>query len=185
MPHWLPPLVALLFVAAVFAALIVWRLRFGRIGSGRSYSFEDRPEPPDAGSGPALDLGDARCDHPKATTPELLVVFGTTVGRIGPASPLCTACLQAWLERHSTRCASCDGPICPGMPVAQAWIGAPHPYTHMNFICTETAGLWCGRWGRGRLITLHETEPGTYASGTANAMAHELKAAGTPPKDTR
>lgn len=176
MPHWLPPLIAMLFVIGIFATLVAWRLRMYRGGRGSSYSFEDRPEGAASGAAEsAFDFSDVSCAHPKPTSPDVLVVFGTPVGRIGPDAPLCTACMQAWLERHSTRCASCGGPICPGMPVGQAWVGAPHPHTHMTFACTESGGLWCGRWGKGRLISLHEIDPGKYAPGTANAMAHVLK----------
>ncbi|MEY4744972.1 MAG: hypothetical protein RL272_917 [Candidatus Parcubacteria bacterium] len=172
MQHWLPPVVAFLFIFGMLAALVVWRLRMFRSRRGR-YSFGDRPEA--APSGEIFDFSDIRCGHPLPSAAATVTVFGTPVGTLGPDAPICAACMQTWLERHSTRCASCGGPICPGMPVGQAWVGAPYQHTHMNFDCTESGGLWCGRWGRGRLVTLHEIDPEKYAPGTANAMAHVLR----------
>jgi|GEM_PF-5765902 len=53
----------------------------------------------------------------------------------------------------STTCASCNNPIVPGEPVAHAWIGAPHPFTHATFKCDESGGgMYGGIWGNGNLV---------------------------------
>ena len=52
-----------------------------------------------------------------------------------------------------TVCAHCLKAIVPGTPVAHAWIGAPHPYTHATFTCYESGGaMYGGVWGEGRFI---------------------------------
>ena len=57
----------------------------------------------------------------------------------------------------STICAHCKKPIVPGTPVAHAWTGAPHPYTHATFACDESGGaMYCGVWGNGTLEGLEK-----------------------------
>ena len=184
MPAWLPPVLAFGFVVAVILTLVAWRFSiYRRLTRRGDYSFEDRPESgASGGTESVFDFSDIRCTHPPLTEQAVISVRGTEVGVLRPGSPICAECMSAWLDRHGTTCATCDGPICPGMPVGQAWNGAPHPHTHMNFECTESGGLWCGRWGKGRLITLHEIDPATYGPGTASAMAHVLKT-GKPSSD--
>ncbi|MDB5224818.1 MAG: hypothetical protein JWO43_440 [Candidatus Adlerbacteria bacterium] len=59
--------------------------------------------------------------------------------------------------KGSTTCAHCLRPIVPGTPVAHAWIGAPHPYTHATFACDESGGaMYAGIWGEYKLHGLHE-----------------------------
>ncbi len=79
----------------------------------------------------------------------------------------------------NTFCASCKRLITPGMPVGQAWSGAPYPFTHMTFECCESGGLYCGQWGEGRLRTLHEIDPENYPEGTATVVGHILNTGNT------
>lgn len=95
-----------------------------------------------------------------------------------PRSPMCPSCTGEYLNKFCTLCASCERPIFPGMPVGQAWTGAPHPCTHLGFDCCESGGLYCGRWGEGRLITLHELNPDKYPDGTATVLAHTFNTGG-------
>ena len=76
--------------------------------------------------------------------------------------PMCPTCTEQYLNKFSTFCASCKWPIFPGRPVGQAWHGAPYPFTHLTFRCCDTGGLYCGQWGEGRLISLHELNPEKY-----------------------
>jgi hypothetical protein len=69
-------------------------------------------------------------------------------------------CAEEYLNKFSTLCAECEEPILPGDPVGQAWEDASHPYTHMR--CAQSAALFCGKWGEGRLISLHEMNPARY-----------------------
>lgn len=85
----------------------------------------------------------------------------------------CGCCLEAFrehLEAICTVCASCGELIYPGDPVGQAWDGAPHPYTHLTFECCETAAFYCGVWGKGELVSLHELDPDKYPEGTKNIL---------------
>ena len=82
--------------------------------------------------------------------------------------------ISTYKPGYATTCASCKQPIYPGTPVGQAWMGAPHPFTHLTFECCESGGLYCGVWGGGRLKTLHEIHPEKYPEGTANVTQHIL-----------
>lgn len=77
-----------------------------------------------------------------------------------------------------TYCAACGRPIFPGMPVGQAWEEAQFPYTHLTFECCDAGALYCGRWGEGRLITLHELDPKKYPPDTTSLADHALKTGG-------
>lgn len=85
-------------------------------------------------------------------------------------SGMCGACTETYLNTVCTLCASCGRPIFPGDPVGQAWVDAPHPHTHLTFDCCDTGGLYCGQWGEGRLITLHELDPKKYPAGASSMM---------------
>lgn len=83
---------------------------------------------------------------------------------------LCKACAEPYLNKACTLCASCGRPIFPGEPVGVAWDGATHPYTHLTFKCCASGGLYCGRWGEGRLVSLHDIDPERYPTGTGSIV---------------
>mgnify|MGYP001560526627 FL=1 len=159
-----------LIVSTLGVLFFVSSYRSGRLGR-RGYSTEDRKE--SGGSGAITDFSEYPCGHEKPSGPSTVEVHGVKIGV--EVAEICPACIEKYLNRYSTRCASCNGPILPGMPVGQAWKGAPYPHTHMAFDCTESGGLYCGRWGKGRLITLHELKPDEFPPGTPSVMAHVFK----------
>ena len=91
-------------------------------------------------------------------------------------SLLCFSCAEKHLNKYSTFCASCEKPIIPGTKVAEAWIGAKYAFTHLTFNCCLAGALYCGEWGEGRIITLHELNPDKYPPGTSSAIAHAINA---------
>jgi hypothetical protein len=183
-----PLLLGLLVVLGLFVVCVVlpplWfrrrDRRARRRGEGENYASDRREESPTRHPR-APDFSAHPCGrnepHDKPSWPRQITVRGKSIGVA--AADVCPNCLEAFFAAHATTCAACDGPILPGMPVGQAWVGAPHPFTHLDFECTASGGLYCGVWGQGRLITLHELEPDTYPPGTPNVMAHVM-ATGQP-----
>lgn len=110
------------------------------------------------------------CTHSK--TGHILKVTVLGVECEFEKSPMCQVCAEQYLNKFSTLCASCKRPIFPGTSVGQAWKGASHPFTHLNFDCCATGTLYCGVWGDGRLITLHELNPEKYPEGTPTVVGH-------------
>lgn len=84
---------------------------------------------------------------------------------------LCPKCAEKYVDFYRTSCAECDRPIMPSEPVADAWVGAPHKYTHLK--CTPDPDLYCGLWGKGEFISLHRLEPSQYPPGTRNIKTHQ------------
>lgn len=89
------------------------------------------------------------------------------------SSPCCEECTGTYLNQFSTLCGSCLRPIFPGARVAQARMGAPHPFTHCRPGCAPSA-FYCGEWGEGQLVTLHELDPETYPRGAATVLSHAV-----------
>jgi hypothetical protein len=161
---WIP----LVLIGGTALALLLGLFARGKLGR-RSYSAEDRAESPTP-AGQEPDFSGYPCGHDKPDGPSIVEVYGVKIAV--EAAPVCPDCVEEYLNRYSTRCASCRQPILPGMPVGQAWKGSPFPHTHMTFECTESGGLYCGRWGQGRLVTLHELDPAQFPPGTPNVMTH-------------
>lgn len=162
--------IALILVGFFIAFLFVrsaWRS--GRVNRG--YTTAQRKET--GGPGAEPDLSEFPCDHPRQAPGYVVKVFGTPV-RVGEP-PVCKDCFEAYLNKYSTYCAVCDLPILPGMHVGQAWSGSKHPLTHLDTGCCKSGGLYCGKWGQGRLITLHELKPNKYPPGTTTVMSHVFK----------
>lgn len=110
------------------------------------------------------------CTHGKTKRSLKVTVLGVECEFKG--SPMCPPCTEQYLNRFSVLCASCKRPIFPGEPVGQAWHDAPHPFTHLTLGCCDSGGFYCGRWGEGRLLTLHELNPEQYPEGTPSVVAH-------------
>ena len=91
----------------------------------------------------------AHREEPRAFSYE---VFGVNV-RV-PHVTRCPDCMQTLLEHFFERCAACGLGIPGGCKVGISWIGAPHPYTHLD--CAESTLLFCGIWEHGRLLTLNQ-----------------------------
>lgn len=167
-------------VCALLAVLVLFTLApilFRRARSSdlrlRRYAAVSREESPTTAKDP-YDFSEFPCGHDRPKGDATVKVFGREVG-ITDKVPLCPPCFETWLNKYATRCASCEEPILPGMPVGQGWIGAKHPYTHMNMECCASGGLFCGMWGQGKLITLHELDPEKYPPGSGNAMDAVMK----------
>lgn len=84
---------------------------------------------------------------------------------------LCAKCAETYVDLFSSRCAECRQAIFPTEPVADAWVGAPYPYTHLR--CTPDCDLYCGLWGRGGHVSLNRLEPTQFPSGTRNLKTHQ------------
>jgi hypothetical protein len=119
-------------------------------------------------------ISQPKCDHPKSTAPQEITIHGVTIV-CEAGAPICPKCAEEWLRKVSNVCAKCGDPILPGTSVARAWEGAKYPYTHLTFDCCEAGVLYCGVWGEGRLITLHELDSEKYPKGTASVMQHVAK----------
>ncbi len=114
------------------------------------------------------------CPHGKTEGTLEIIILGVKCNLI-TGSPMCPVCTEQYLNKFSTLCAACGRPIFPGDPVGLAWDGAPHPFTHLYYHCCDSGGLYCGVWGEGRLITLHELKPEKYPPGTASIVSHILQ----------
>lgn len=144
-----------------------------RSGSEKRYSHQPAGQTGVDAGGPSEKFV---CEH--GATERNLKVTVLGVECEFPRSPMCPSCTGEYLNKFSTLCASCERPILPGTPVGQAWNGAPHPCTHLAFECCDSGGLYCGRWGEGRLITLHELNPDKYPEGTTTVLAHTFNTGG-------
>ncbi len=116
----------------------------------------------------------SRCVHGKTRRAFKVTVLGVECQL--EKSLMCPVCTERYLNEFSTLCASCERPIFPGTPVGKAgWEGATHPFIHLTKGCCDTMALYCGRWGGGNLITLHELDPEKYLAGTSSVAEHAFK----------
>src|SRR3989338_1127048 len=92
-------------------------------------------------------------------------VLGVECKLVNP--PKCQTCAEEYLNKFSTLCHSCKRPIFPGERVALS--GSQPTYTHVE---EGAGGLYCGQWGEGQLITLHELNPAKYPEGTSCMAVH-------------
>jgi hypothetical protein len=133
----------------------------------KDYNYkESRPERGGLLKGPS-------CDHKRVRGDFTITVLGVEC-RFKKGLPTCATCSVEYLNKHSTICASCSEPIFPGNAVGVAWRGADHPYTHLTFECCDTGALYCGYWGEGELITLHQLDPKKYPEGTSSVVSHAM-----------
>ncbi len=102
------------------------------------------------------------CTHEKVRGSFTIRVKGVDVVRT--SSERCPACVQACAEQCSTTCAVCTRPIVPGMLVGRSG-RTDFPLVHDD-TCVEDPNDFCGQWGEGRLIGLHEFNPHKYEPGT-------------------
>lgn len=113
-------------------------------------------------------VSDLKCGHNPSSRDRTMVIQGKEY--LLRESPLCHACTEKYLNEASTVCATCGGPIVPDDLVAISDIHSPFPYTHATAECSDDPGLWCGKWGVGTLIALHELNPEEFPEGTPSLM---------------
>jgi hypothetical protein len=116
------------------------------------------------------------CTHGAVTTLTTIKVLGHDLEFA--EMPMCVACSTDYLNKVSTLCGVCEEPIIPGMRVGIAHDGAKHPYTHLNMGCCVSGALFCGAWGEGRLVSLHELNPEQFPDDTSCVAEHALKTGG-------
>ncbi len=110
------------------------------------------------------------CEHGPENKPFELIILGSVQQFY--KSPLCIACTRAYMDKYATYCAYCDKPILPGMKVGITGEGDKYPFAHLN--CCDSLAFFCGEWGEGRLVTLHELAPDKYPEGTGSVLFHTL-----------
>ena len=116
----------------------------------------------------------SHCVHGKTKHSFEVTVLGTKCKL--EKSLMCPICTERHLNTFSTLCASCERPIFPGTHVGMAvQDGTAYPYVHLTRKCCGTTALYCGQWGGGNLITLHELDPEKYLVGTPSVASHALK----------
>jgi hypothetical protein len=131
------------------------------------FSARIPPAPPDEGpTEPKIESNRCPCGNKLIFDDFTITVRG--VEFMMGSNKLCPACVQKDCEDNGTTCAICGGPIVPGMQVGVAPNSSPHDFsfTHMRQGCSPGVFTICGRWGRGRLITLHELNPEKFPEGT-------------------
>lgn len=112
----------------------------------------------------------SQCSHPRPEGPVKVTVLGVELEF--ESVPMCLPCAEQYLNQHSIRCVACQEPITPGTPVCDgAYRKDGHiAYVHVN--CAGTLAGYCGVWGEGRRITLHELKPEKYPEGTFSVVSH-------------
>ncbi len=128
------------------------------------------------GGGP--DFSDMECSHENRPGKHTVTIFGQILQLTVPDNcPLCRDCLVAWLVKYSTTCACCGGLILPYEKVAERPVeGNPFGLVHYSKRCAYYADNWCGVWGQGRLISIHELHPQIFPEGIrrAEGLYHAL-----------
>lgn len=144
--------------ASLFYFTRTSRDRRRREGADDYESVPKRERPPQ--------LVGPQCPHEVRRVEAVVTVLGHEMDAI--CFGVCSACLEDYLNRHCVLCATCGEPICPGMPVALAPAGSPLSYRHLFIDCCGERAPYCGVWGEGELITLHELHPEKYPPDTTS-----------------
>lgn len=112
------------------------------------------------------------CPHGPATGVVTVLILGELCEFDSP--PMCKECTEKYLNKYATTCIACKMPILPGDPVGDP-SGALTPigskFAHLADGCCDTGGFYCGNWGEGRLVRLHEIDPKQFPEGTTTVMA--------------
>ncbi|MFA5854150.1 MAG: hypothetical protein WC866_03615 [Patescibacteria group bacterium] len=109
------------------------------------------------------------CAHPEMPRAVTYQVYGVEFRF--PLVARCSDCTQTLFEILFERCAACGLGIPLTQQVAIAWVGAPHPYTHLA--CAEVSTLFCGLWGWGQLVPLNDIGD-QFNPGVATVMQDSL-----------
>lgn len=122
------------------------------------------------------------CDHPPESGWVEVTVLGHKMWMDLPSElAVCRGCFEKWLNRHATTCAACGEPILTGRSVAERSPFDDPPFVHMRPMCCRYPSKFCGKWGQGRLISLHEMYPDQIPPGTRTIADYAmLKNPGQP-----
>ncbi|MFC1638786.1 hypothetical protein ACFL26_00765 [Patescibacteria group bacterium] len=157
-----------------------WESNDGRWPQAYVFDVSRRREMKGAPGG-NVDLS-ASCGHPAYPGTVTCKAFGRSVElEVPPTLKLCHDCFVKWLERYGRVCDVCGGIIMPGEEVAQPTV---HPgsdcFVHAHPFCCPNPLLICGRWGMGRLVSLHEIDPKLFEPGTMTLADHRPDRAAPP-----
>ena len=117
------------------------------------------------------DFSEFNCSHTRRPGQFTTTVLMRTTTIVMPDSiPLCRKCFTAYLNKYSTLCGACGELIFPGEHVAERPVkGNPNAIVHRVKKCCLYEDNWCGTWGQGRLISLHELQPELFPEGSRRA----------------
>jgi hypothetical protein len=106
---------------------------------------------------------DIRCSHPRYKYPRVIMLYVERVA-VGDDIPACSECVSAFLLEHGIACAACKKLLFPGddVAIAEAGSAVQTAYEHLRLGCCDDVSRYCGVWGKGRLISLHELYPGAF-----------------------
>ncbi len=113
------------------------------------------------------------CPHGPTKGVVALVIHGKPFEIDSP--PMCKECSEKYLNANATKCAVCKMPIFPGDAVGDpsgSILTIGKKFVHLTHGCCEDGGYFCGYWGEGRLVRLHEVDPKQFPEGTTTVMAH-------------
>lgn len=110
------------------------------------------------------------CRHRRPKGPFEVIVRGGAKVQFRASWPMCQACTEDYLNRFSITCVSCGLPILPGTRIGLVQPGVRYQYAHLQPGCCDTGALYCGVWGEGVLISLHELHPEKYPEGTLSVL---------------
>ncbi|MBU0624975.1 hypothetical protein KKF05_01390 [Patescibacteria group bacterium] len=129
--------------------------------------------------GATPDFSDFKCQHQRQPGSFTRVVLNQIIKVRLPASvPLCRDCFIAYLIRYATSCTVCNGHILPGDPVAEIPIANQLCLAHRTKHCARYVDRYCGIWGQGRLISLHELMPDIIPAGVRTMAGLNILANG-------
>lgn len=141
-------------------------------GSSELLSRKDQTGLP----GARPDFSEIECGHPSENKTAQATILGQKIRvTLPPSVPLCFNCFVRWLNLHSVKCEKCGQVILPGEKVSEIHDSSGHKLiVHHNVDCAQNSANWCGIWGQGRLVSLHELYPGIFPKGTRTARVLNL-----------
>lgn len=132
-----------------------FRQRLGEYMGRLKLRFGNKKENFKPAENTLIALGLNICPHGKSVASFQVIMNNDQKVEVD-SSPFCPQCTADYFNKYSTTCAVCKEPIVPSMPVAMAPDGLEFPYVHLLDKCCEDKDLFCGRWGEGELVPLHE-----------------------------
>ncbi|MEA3249435.1 MAG: hypothetical protein U9Q03_03695 [Patescibacteria group bacterium] len=116
------------------------------------------------------------CDHEPDSGAVCVTVSGFETTVIIPDDvKCCKECFESWLNLHATTCSVCGEPILTFKSVAEISPFSNPPFAHMRPMCCRYPSKYCGMWGPGRLISLHELHPDQISPGTRTIADHAMQ----------
>jgi hypothetical protein len=111
-----------------------------------------------------------RCTHRHDASPRSIPICEERVD-LDDDIPACADCISALLVNNGTVCASCDYRILPGDDVAAIKPGA---YAHLRTGCCDDLSRYCGVWGQGKLLSLHDMYPTAFPGGSGHTLDRQI-----------